>query len=348
MNNLAGGHGVVWIQFAICLTTIILAGTKLARYGDLIAEKTGVGRVWVGVVLLAAVTSLPELAVGISSVTFVGEPDLAMGDLFGSNLINLAIIAVIDLVHTRGPVLHYLGTSIVLSTVLSLMLIAAAATSLYLAQNLLTVALFGRVGIYSIVLFCLYLLAQYIIFRFSSVRNEETQGSEVAPPKHNQISVKGAVILFVVAAMIIVGAGAWLASIGDQIAEVTGLSSSFVGTLFLAICTSAPEMVVSVSAARLGALDMAVGNMVGNNLFNMGVIIFIDDLFYASGPILQGVAMEHIITALFAVLMSSIVIIGIIFRPRFWLRSWVGVDTAALTVLYFGAMITLYLLSKPA
>ena len=338
---------MVWIQFVICLAIIIVAGTKLAKYGDVIADKTGLGRVWIGVVLLATVTSLPELATGISSVTFVGEPDLTMGDLFGSNLINLVIIAVIDLVHKQGPVLHYLGTGIVLSTVLSFMLIAAAATSLYLAQNLLTIALFGRIGVYSVVLLCLYLLAQYMIFRFETVKGEENNGKE-AVSVNNDLSLRKAVTFFIGAAVVTAGAGTWLASIGDQISEVTGLSASFVGTLFLAICTSAPEIVVSISAARLGALDMAVGNMVGSNLFNMGVIIFIDDLFYSAGPILQGVDMGHVITALFALLMSGIVIIGIIFRPRFWLRAWVGVDTAVLAVLYFGAMVTLYFLSKPA
>ena len=339
---------MVWIQFAICLAIIIVAGTKLAKYGDSIAEKTGLGRVWIGVVLLATITSLPELATGISSVTFIGEPDLTMGDLFGSNLVNLVIIAIIDLVYRSGPVLHYLGTGIVLSTVLSLFLVAAAATSLYLAQNLLTVALFGRIGIYSVVLFCLFLLAQYMIFRFQSDKGEDTQGNEVLSTNYGLISLRRAVIFFVVAAVATVGAGVWLASIGDQIAEVTGLSTGFVGTLFLAICTSAPEIVVSISAARLGALDMAVGNMVGSNLFNMGVVIFIDDLFYAAGPILRGVDVNHVITALFALLMSSIVIIGIIYRPRFWLRIWVGVDAAALVILYFGAIVTLYFLSNLA
>ena len=336
---------MVWVQFIICLAIIVVAGTKLAKYGDLIAEKTGLGRVWIGVVLLATITSLPELATGISSVTFVGEPDLTIGDLFGSNLINLVIIAVIDLVHKSGPVLHYLGSGIVLSTVLSLMLIAAAATSLFLAQNLLTIALFGRVGVYSVLLFCLYLLAQYIIFRFKLVRSQETQESEVISTASHPVSLRKVVAFFVAAALVTVGGGVWLALIGAQISEVTGLSTSFVGTLFLAICTSAPEIVVSISAVRLGALEMAVGNMVGSNLFNMGVTIFIDDLFYAAGPVLHVVDMEHIITALFALLMSSIVIIGIIFRPRFWLRVWVGVDTAALILLYSGAMVTLYLLS---
>ena len=84
---------------------------------------------------------------------------------------------------------------------------------------------------------------------------------------------------------------------------------------------------------------MAVGNMVGSNLFNMGVIIFVDDLFYSAGPILQGVGMEHILTALFALLMSGIVIVGIILRPRFRLRIWFGVEYVALAVIYLGAVV---------
>ncbi len=337
---------MVWVQFAICLAIIIVAGTKLAKYGDLIAEKTGLGRVWIGIVLLATITSLPELATGVSSVAFVGEPDLTMGDLFGSNLINLAIIAVIYLFYKGVPVLYYLGNGIVLTTVLSLMMIATVATSLYLAQNLLTVALFGRVGVYSLMLFCLYLAAQYMIFRFKSAKGGDTQENKTVSTNHHLMPLRRIVIFFVVAALATVGGGVWLAFVGDQISEIAGLSTSFVGTLFLAICTSAPEVVVSISAVRLGALDMAVGNMVGSNLFNMGVVIFIDDLFYASGPILQGVDMAHIVTALFAILMSGIVIIGTVLRPRFWLRVWVRIDTAALMLLYFGALVTIYLLGR--
>lgn len=336
---------MVWTEFIVCLAIIVAAGSRLAKYGDIIAEKTGLGRVWIGVVLLAAVTSLPELATGISSVTFVGKPDLTMGDLFGSNLINLVIIAIIDLVPRRGLVLHYLGTGIILSTVLSLGLVAAAAASLFLAQNLLTVEIFGRLGIYSVVLFVMYLMAQYTIFRFQQGKNEDDKISEVMPDVSKE-STRRVITFFAIAALMTVGAGIWLASIGSRISEQTGLSASFVGTLFLAICTSAPEVVVSIFAARLGAIDMAVGNMVGSNLFNMGFIIFMVDLFYAPGPVLQGVDIVHIITALFAILMSCVVIMGVIYRPRLWLR--ISVNTILLIVFYLGAMVTLYSLSKPA
>lgn len=338
---------MVLVQFFVCLAVIVIAGTKLAKYGDLIAERTGLGRVWIGVFLLALITSLPELATGISSVTLVREPDLTIGDLFGSNLINLMIIAIIDLMYRSGPVLHYLGTGIVLTSVLSLFLIGAAAVFLFLAQNLPTVVLFGRIGIYSFVLFGLYILAQFMIFRFNKAEVKKGEARDLTTGNQPPISLRKVTVLFIVSALATVAAGTWLAFIGDQIAEITGLSTSFVGTMFLAICTSAPEIVVTISAARLGALDMAAGNVIGSNLFNMGVIIFINDLFYSAGPILQSVDVNHLVTALFAILMSSIVVIGIVFRPRFWMRIWVGMDSVALALMYCGALVTLYLLSRP-
>jgi cation:H+ antiporter len=115
--------------------------------------------------------------------------------------------------------------------------------------------------------------------------------------------------------------------------------------LFLAACTSAPELAVSISAAKIGALDMAIGNMVGSNLFNMGVVIFADDLFFAGGPILQSVDDIHILTALIAILMSAIIVISITFRPRLWLKSWIGIDGVAIATIYLAAMVSLYYLS---
>jgi len=329
---------MVWLKFVICLALIIIAGSKLSRYGDLIARKTGMGRVWTGVILLATITSLPELATGISSVSFVGKPDLSMGDLFGSNMVNLAIIAIIDVTH-KGSVLHLMGTGVILTTLLSTLMIGTAATSILLAQDVLTVSLFGRIGIFSLILLLLYFFAQYMLFSFGKKKTE--QESEVTAEPDN-ISLKKVIILFSLAGLITAVAGTWLAFIGDELANVTGMKASFVGTLFLAICTSAPEMVVSVSAARIGALEMAVSNMVGSNLFNMGVVIFVVDLFYPAGPVLRDVSAGHVLTALFAILMSCVVIIGIIFRSRAWLRGWVGVDRAVLVVLYLSALAAIY------
>jgi cation:H+ antiporter len=337
---------LVWLQFVLCLGIIIIAGIRLSKYGDIIAEKTGLGRVWVGIILLATVTSLPEVATGISSVTIVHNPDLAFGDLFGAILINLAILALADLVYKKGPILHYLGTGIVLATILSMLLIAAAATSIFLAHNVFNTSILGLVGIYSPILFCLYLVSQYVLYRYKTRQPDSVADANYQNNDYSGISLKRTLINFGIAAVAIVGAGIWLGMIGDQIAHSTGLKASFVGTLFLAVSTTAPEMTVSISAARMGALEMAVANIVGSNLFNMGVIIFLNDLFFSGQPILKYVSTVHILTALFALMMSSIIIIGIIFQPKTWMKSWVGIDTTIIAILYMGALVALYFFNK--
>ena len=337
---------MIWVQFVICLSVIILVGTRLSKYGDIIAEKTGMGRIWVGIVLLATITSLPEVATGISSVAIIKNPDLAIGDLFGASLLNLAIIAVVDVLYKKGPILHFLGTGIVLATILSVLLIAAAATSIFLAHSVLSASIFGFIGIYSPILLCIFFLSQYMLFLFKIRQTDSTDETDSQGNEYASISLKRTILYFSLTAIAIIGAGTWLGFIGDQIADSTGMKASFVGTLFLAISTTAPEMVVSISAARLGALEMAVANVVGSNLFNIGVIIFLNDLFFHEGPILKYVSTGHILTALFALMMSSIVIIGVIFRPKFWIKSWVGIDTTFIAILYISALVTLYFFGR--
>lgn len=333
---------MVWIQFVACLAIIIVAGTRLSKYGDIIAEKTGMGRVWVGIILLATVTSLPEVATGVSTAAIVQNPDLAIGDLFGSNLINLAIIALIDVLYTKGPILHLLGTGVLLSTILSMLLITAVALSIFLSENVFNLNILNVVSVYSIITFCLFLMTQYMVFHFKKRQSDLPESTDSQNQSYATVSLKRTVIFFIITAIAIVGAGIWLGFIGNEIANTTGLKASFVGTLFLAISTSAPEIVVSISAARLGALEMAIANIVGSNLFNMGVVVFLDDLFYQGGPILKTVSTGHILTGLFALMMSCVVIIGIIFRPKFWLKIWVGIDTTFIAILYIAALVTLY------
>jgi cation:H+ antiporter len=333
---------LVWIQFILCLAIIIVAGTRLSKYGDIIAEKTGLGHVWVGIILLATVTSLPEMATGFSSVAIIQNPDLAIGDILGSSLINLAIIAFVDVIYKKGPVLHYLGTGIVLTTILSMLLLSVVATSIFMAHSGFSLSILGLIGTPSLILFCLYLISQYMLFRFSKRQSDTPDNSNSKDVGYATVSLRRTLLYFGITAVVIAGAGIWLGFIGDQIADSTGLKASFVGTLFLAISTSAPEMVVSFAAVRMGAPEMAVANVVGSNLFNMGIILFWDDLFFRKGPILQYVSTGHVLTALFALMMSSVVIIGIIFKPKTWLKSWVGIDTAVMLIIYVCALITLY------
>ena len=93
----------IWLQFAICAVLIGSAGYQLSRQGDAIAQHTGLSGSWIGLTLVASVTSLPELATGLTSVTIAQAPNLAVGNALGSCVLNLAFLVVIDLIHRKEP-----------------------------------------------------------------------------------------------------------------------------------------------------------------------------------------------------------------------------------------------------
>jgi cation:H+ antiporter len=109
-------------------------------------------------------------------------------------------------------------------------------------------------------------------------------------------------------------AATYLPFVGGEIARMTGLGTTFVGNLFIAIATSLPEIVVSVSAMRIGALDLAFGNLLGSNLFNLAILA-IDDVFYRQGELLAQVSSSQLTIALATLVMTTVVIIGLTLRP---------------------------------
>lgn len=302
----------VWIQFTICLALIGIAGVKLTHYGDAIADKSGLGRTWVGVLMLAAVTSLPELATGISSVTVAGVPDIAVGDILGSCVFNLLILAVLDVINRRESVYREASQGHILSAGFGVILLGVIGLSIILSQPERSTAV-GHVGYYSLVLAVLYVIAMRTVFRYEMKRIGDF--TEQEPDSYPQMTLRQAVLRYLAAAAVVVAAGVWLPFVGATLAQQMGWSESFVGTLFVAVVTSLPEMVVTIAAVRLGALDMAVGNVLGSNLFNT-VIIAVDDLFFRSGPLLSYVDISHVVSAFTAIMMTGVAVVGFFYRPH--------------------------------
>ena len=136
---------------------------------------------------------------------------------------------------------------------------------------------------------------------------------------------------FALAALVVVAAGSWLPEVADGLGTALGLSRSFVGTVLMAVVTTLPEMAVTLGALRLGALDMAIGNLLGSNLFNV-VILAVDDAFFVRGPLLAQAAPVHAGTAVTALVMTGLVIVGLVMRPQgraLRVLSWVSVALAA-------------------
>lgn len=332
---------MVWFKFALCLAIILFAGTKLARYGDAIAEKTGLGRVWTGLVLLATITSMPELVTGVSSVALVKppEPDLALGTLLGSCSLNLAIVALLDILHRHTPVLSAASSRHIASAGWGILLIVIAGGAILAGGRFSALAL-GWVAIPSIIILMLYLVGMWWLFRRERSQQLVLAESTASPDK--ETGVKTVYFRFALAGLAVIAAGIWLSFIGNEIAVTTGWHATFVGSLFLAITTSMPELVVSVAALRVGAIDMAVANILGSNMLNLALIAPVD-LFYTKGSILSSVSPGNLISVGVVVAMSLIVIAGLRFRQKrkiLVVSSWYSPALVGLYILGAYALFT--------
>lgn len=332
---------VVWTQFACCVAVIWFAGTRLSRYGDVIAEKTGLGRAWIGVILLATVTSLPELATGISAVTLAQAPDLALGDALGSCVFNLMIVTLLDFLQREESVFTRASQGHILSAGFGVILIGLVGFSMSLQRAWPALAI-GHVGPSAPLILLLYAVAMRTVFRYE--RRRRAAAAEEAAEQYGEIELRTAALRYAAAAMVVVATGTLLPFVGERLADAMGWQQTFVGTLFVALATSVPEAVVTIAAVRLGALDLAVSNLLGSNLFNVAIIA-IDDFCFLQGPLLAHVSPMHVVSSLSALMMTGVTIVGLLYRPTTRLFRAVGWSSLFLSLLYLLNTYVLYLYS---
>lgn len=303
---------LAWALFIGCSAVIVVAGTFLSRYGDVIADKTGMGGTWIGLAMLATVTSLPELVTGVSSVTLADAPNIAVGDVLGSCVFNLVLLTLLDMLLREESVFSRASRGHILSAGFGTILLGIVGFNLLMGPRVPPIAL-GHVGAYSLVIVLIYAVAMRMVFRYE--RAEQQAYTEERAERYPGITLRQAATRYAAAAGGVVSAGLLLPFAAKTLAAAMGWHLTFVGTLFVAAATSLPEAVVTISAVRLGAIDMAVGNLLGSNLFNI-VILAIDDALFLKGPILSHVSSLHGLSALSAIMMTGIVIVGLIYRPR--------------------------------
>jgi len=308
---------MIWVIFILSAATIVAAGTKLSFYGDRIAEHTGLGRLWIGVVLMAAATSLPEVFTTISA-GWLNAPDLAAGDLFGAGMSNMLTLGLIDLLHRQKRVWQQAALGHTLTAALAMVLTGLAAFFVLLHVNVTHLG----VGLGSLMLFILYVLGMRLVFRQEDMERRQKEREvlvEGTSAKEHAVSrrpgLRRSVIGFSLGAFALHVAAPFLAWSAQRIAEETGISATFIGTSLVAITTSLPELVTSIAAVRLGAFDLAVGNLFGSNAFNMAAFLFAD-LAYREGGLLGNVSSAHALTALWSILMMNIGLMGIIYRAE--------------------------------
>lgn len=331
---------MVWFQFGICAGVILFAGNQLSRHGDVIADKTGLGKSWIGLVLLATVTSLPELITGVSAVTFNDLPDMAVSGILGSCMFNMMVIAGLDLLSKHRPVSHVVHQGHMLSVGFGIVLIGLAAIDILVAKYLPSMTYLNSSDPISLIYIVVYLIAMKLIFNYEQQRVREFVG-ELAEAANIDKSLTRSIVIFTVNAILIVIAACYLPGLAEEISKLTGWGDSFIGSSFIAITTSLPEITVSVAAARMGSFDMAVANLLGSNLFNV-LILAIIDFSYLKGPLLRSVSQINAMTALAAMIAMGVVVIGLTYRSEKKVLYLAG-DALAIVLVYVMANVFLFI-----
>jgi len=319
---------MMWLQFFICAGVIVWAGVRLTTYTDRLSDRLQLGKVWIGVVLLGFVTSLPEVITSLSAMISLKADDLAIGNLLGSNSFNPMLLVVMDIAYRKGSVTsairpHFSHT---VSALCAVMLSLTVGVGIYwnlgwIASGMIAVMYFG---------------GMYYLARLE--KKEEFAEAPLTP--EGQMSLIQIYCNLALSAGLVIGAAIFLANIADVLAETTGLGRTFFGSIFLAFVTSLPEMVVSLSALRLGAFDLAVGNIFGSNMTNM-FIVPVCDIFHQGDSILNGVSTTHIFMVGLSVVLTLVVLGGMRYKNKKTFLG-LGVDSFIMIVLFIIGTRVLY------
>ena len=308
----------------------------LTRYAEKIAVNLGLSHTWAGALLLPLATTLPELVTSLRAA-LIAAPDLIGGNIYGSILFNLTLIALIDLAQGRGPLVARRKRTLLLTALMStfILTVSILGSSLALPYQL------GWIGLDSLAILVVYLLGTWMITGLEGHGGKRIEDGRADQRKDDRKKeLCHSILLFGLAASIIVVAGTNLTDTADSISLETGLGQTLVGTIFIAITTSLPELVTTLSAVRLGFVEMAVANVFGANFLDV-FILFIADLFYRRGPLSLHFSSQNMILALMGVFLSLVVLISLHypFRRQF-LRM--GVSSYFIIISYLFTLIFLY------
>jgi cation:H+ antiporter len=325
--------GIAVTVFVVCSLFVILAGIGLARFGDELAEKTGWGTLWVGTILVSVATSLPELTINISAVAFENSPGLALGNVYGANMINIFVMGMVGLIF---------GTRNVWSTTAKdtplLMLVAIGLVTLAMVIGWLGDIDLGPASVGGVVILIAYIAGMRAVYRAGRT---EMHIEDIPSPTG---SARSAWIGFGLCALVVIIAGRFLASSADTIAELSGISASFIGVLLVSIVTTLPEGSVTIAAAMRRSYGIVVGNVYGSCAFNI-LVVFFADLFYREGPLLGAMGPPHFAAAIAAlVLMSTGWMVAKSYRSSS--LAWSSKLAPAIPVIYIAALYWVYMLAQ--
>lgn len=258
---------LVYIGYAVMVAVIVALSMKLGKYVDVIDAKSNISGAFVGGVMLAAVTSLPELFTSLSAVWIVRENSMIIGNILGSDLINLAFFGVILLIFGRGLKKAKFSEFYYIALCVALGMYALIAVGLYLADYM-QITWFSAVSPVILVMYVLF------VSKMPKTADNEEKKSDDA------LTFKQALSRFFVCAIVLIGASISMTYLSDIVADKLALGKTFAGALFLGVATSLPELISSATLCKRCNYDAAAGNIIGSNIFNFAILFVADALSF--------------------------------------------------------------------
>ena len=251
----------IFFLFMAFLT--VLASIRLSYYGDILGRQSKVGSIFIGGLLIASITSLPEFVTSVSAV-LINNPTLSFGDILGSNMFNIFVLAVYNIYFFKKCIFKNTSSKYIIECLILLL------DYLFIILGCYRVL----INIVSYVLFILYLVYMYSVFKASTEEESEDESNE-----------KYVLFKFILMAIIMIFLSILLTMQADNIARTyPNFSSSTIGAILLGITTSLPEVVTTFALLKLNNFNMAISNMLGSNIFNF-LVLAIADVFIKNNHI---------------------------------------------------------------
>ncbi len=269
---------MIFVQYLILVVLVVGLSVFLSKYVDMLDKKTDMSGAFIGGVLLAMVTSLPEFITSITSIFWLDQPSLVQGNVLGSNLFNLTILGTSVFLFSKKFQVAKLSKSHLTTSIVSFLMFITC----YLAMTYNTHV---NIGIFSISFGTILILILYIIniIKLNS-GDDDLDDDDNDDDSYEDITVKQIVARFVMCAVLLVISSMFLTNVTDELTTQLNLGTTIGGAIFLGVATSLPELTSSVNLVRLGNFNAAFGNVIGSNLFNFA-ILSLGDVLYTKGNI---------------------------------------------------------------
>lgn len=333
--------------FAVAAVAVLFAGDRLSHHADTISGITGIGHATMGLMLLAGVTSLPEIVVTVTA-TLDGHPVLALNNLFGSIAMQVALLAAVDFTLGRRTLTSVVPEpAVMLEGSLNILLLAIATCGMVVGD-----VLFLGAGLWAWACLLGYVTSAWILSREEGrvpwvvARRGEPEHRLIEEvesyrdPRGRDAPIWPVIYRTIIAAVVILVAGFVVARSGEAIAEQTGLGENIIGFVLVAISTSLPEASTALAAARHGHFIMAVSDILGTNLLNVG-LVFLIDILHVGQPVLVAEDTFATFGALLAIVLLALFLAGLTERLEKQVFR-LGYNSIAVLAIYCGGLILLF------